>query len=459
MAQQQSLAESVKRIMNWTCAYCETLNADPRKPCEVCGGTYHQPVPPLPEKKKIARGWTGKNILPEKLLKYEFEDVKLRYSFGRMIEICMPRTKTLEVTILIYAAVAMAIVLLMLQTVAGASLLSVVVLLAWGIGFRYRYHHLVRNAVESVSVLNEKNTSDEIIPSEEAAVSVTGDRIFLKNELGVIGELDEGALTLFYQKPIGNLSGKSFFVSSHFLVGSLIEKGITKLSIYDDMPFDMPSHIFEIQSAGSILKLVIDPGGNFLTIFNDLGELWISRIQWNKAGKTRLRTRPGGIIHEITDLAISRDGIRVACLLPDGRIDIRSGNEPGRGLRYSFPHGKPTRLCFMQSGQDLMTGTSSGALYRADTDGNDPELLHVFPLAVSALAFSPDDSLLAVAAGTIVYLWDVAKGKRTEKLKTNIPAISAIVFCNPHQMLVCGCGHLESWISAEHVFMPKLDAE
>jgi WD40 repeat protein len=133
--------------------------------------------------------------------------------------------------------------------------------------------------------------------------------------------------------------------------------------------------------------------------------------------------------------------IRFTAISPDGRQLAAACAD--RNLRlYSLPTGQMTKklelgntslsaLAYSRTGQRLAAGTAAGSVRVYDLVGGIGSVFDVMaaPLAITAIALSPDGTRLAIAPLDLpVQLWDIASHKRTADLKASFAGANAVVF-------------------------------
>jgi WD40 repeat protein len=133
--------------------------------------------------------------------------------------------------------------------------------------------------------------------------------------------------------------------------------------------------------------------------------------------------------------------IRFTAISPDGRQLAAACAD--RNLRlYSLPMGQITKklelgdarvsaLAYARNGKRLAAGTTAGSVRVYDLVGSIGSVFDTMaaPLAITAIALSPDGTRLAIAPLDLpVQLWEIASHKRTADLTANFAGANAVAF-------------------------------
>jgi WD40 repeat protein len=215
-----------------------------------------------------------------------------------------------------------------------------------------------------------------------------------------------------------------------------------------------------------VQSLAFSPDGRWLAAGcgnwneDEAGWLVIWPLDGDAAGRPLTVDAHPKAVH---DIAVSRDGRRLATACVDGTIGLwdtgawsrtgvgalwaPAGGEPARTpparialLRHN-PRGRPVMsLAFSPDNQVLASGDidSSIQLWRA-ADGHRVGALLGHTNAVNGLAFSPDGRLLAsTGKDRALKLWDVAGRRETVSYKAHASRVGTVAFSPDGQLVATG---------------------
>ena len=193
---------------------------------------------------------------------------------------------------------------------------------------------------------------------------------------------------------------------------------------------------------GAFQALAFSGNGQTLTTTTEKGELAV----WNLRGKKirTVRRFTGGFRCS----ALSRDGERLAAPT-DGMVLLLCDAVTGK-IRHRIKTAHTNSiitLAFSPRGNKLASaGLSNDAIRVWDAiEGRQLAQVgtdHYMP----ALAFSPDEKILAAADGTnAIYLWETASGKRVRALQGHEVPISSLAFASDGRMLASSAAGGRLW--------------
>ena len=163
---------------------------------------------------------------------------------------------------------------------------------------------------------------------------------------------------------------------------------------------------------------------------------------WDLATRKRLATL--GHTSTISAVAFSRDGTALASGLENGQVelwDVETGTRIGTLGSVGLAGSRSiTSVTFSPSGAILASGSRVVRLWDVSTTEEVASLVPHERAGASAVAFSPDGTLLASSASRIIRVWDVKTRDEVATLEGHTGWVHSIAFTSDGAALASGSG-------------------
>lgn len=194
----------------------------------------------------------------------------------------------------------------------------------------------------------------------------------------------------------------------------------------------------------AIESMAFSPDGKFLAVGTVDG-----RVQfWDMAtGESGLSL--SGHIQGATTIAFGAGGYLLAVGTGSGDVrlwDATSGDGSGFMQKHT---GTVESLAFQKDGFLVASGSAEGGVQLWDIASSAEQAVLTDdsnPIPVGGLAFSPDDTILAVGGGSTIQLWDVASNTMQTTLETEVSDISSVSFSPDGAWLAYGGTNSSVWV-------------
>jgi hypothetical protein len=434
--------------MNWTCPFCETQNEATALHCEVCDA--EKPAAPLLReglKASLTPKWRVNRVKPTIEQVVQTQWVKEEMPLGAWLSRVIFGTKAnLGITFLgvvsLIALVGTFVFTLGGKLWAGPWVFLVTLLLVLGI-YSIRFIYLKRNSKVLVSHREPKPMEGRSLPSDSISVTRGMSRLFLGARTGEIAEWDLGSVSFF--NPFLRTDAKSQLLrmAGPYVVAIPISNGKPQLMVYDNLPDGKVIWQRQLTKPCKPADLAVSLSGYHMAVFSREGILFNVPLAGGNVRHAFLRAKQKKV-EKLSLLCISDDGEKVACLLPDGRIDLRMKSSFGRGERFLLTTGEPTHMAFVGLTQALMMATPDGTLWVKWDLAPFPLLKFKHP--IQALCGKHANQTVALASNGVLYLLHMADRKVSRIGKSAFAEVKGIALVNDHQLVVAGEGnHLEYW--------------
>ncbi|MEM7278207.1 MAG: AAA-like domain-containing protein [Pseudomonadota bacterium] len=149
------------------------------------------------------------------------------------------------------------------------------------------------------------------------------------------------------------------------------------------------------------------------------------------------RTLKTALSGDASLLAVEVEPGELAIVNADQAQDLFENSDPG--LRFLGHNGQISKIQFSLSGQLLASAATDGSVRVWPVSSGQPKdfFIRLGSAAVRALAFSPDDSRLAVATVNGFSLFDTGNGELLSRHRTNAP-VNALAFSGSGEHLFAG---------------------
>lgn len=194
----------------------------------------------------------------------------------------------------------------------------------------------------------------------------------------------------------------------------------------------------------AIESMAFSPDGKFLAVGTVDGRVQL----WNMAtGESGLSL--SGHTQGATTIAFGAGGYLLAVGTGSGDVrlwDATSGDGSGFMQKHT---GAVESLAFQKDGFLVASGSGEGSVQLWDIASSAEQAVLTDdsnPIAVGGLAFSPDDTILAVGGGSTIQIWDVASNTIQTTLETEVSDISSVSFSPDGAWLAYGGADSSVWV-------------